>query len=271
MNPNRELWEKGDFTKLADTMRESSADLVKKIGVKAGMDVLDVACGDGDTAIPAAKLGAKVTGVDISRNLVKAGQERAEKEGVADHCKITEGDVMDLKDQQDHSFDITISIFGAMFAPRPFDVVKQLVRVTRKGGKIVMGNWIPGDPTLVAQILKVCSAYTPKPPEGFISPMLWGVESNVIERFTSAGIPEANITFERETFTFKADYSPLEFLSNFRNYYGPTMNAFEAAEKNGKADELQEELEKLFLSHNNSDDPDKVLIPVTFLLVTVKC
>jgi len=271
MNPNRELWEKGDFTKLADTMRQSSSDLVKKIGVTPGMAVLDVACGDGDTAIPAAKLGANVTGVDISRNLVKAGQERAEKEGVADHCKITEGDAMDLKDQSDQSFDLTISIFGAMFAPRPFDVAKELVRVTRKGGRIVMGNWIPGDPTLVAQILKVCSAYTPKPPEGFISPMLWGVESNVIERFANAGIPIENVSFAKETFTFIADYSPSVFLSTFRDYYGPTMNAFEAAEKNGKVEELQQELEELFLRQNKSEDQDALLIPVTFLLVTVKC
>ena len=271
MNPNRELWEKGDFTKLADTMRQSSSDLVKKIGVTPGMAVLDVACGDGDTAIPAAKLGANVTGVDISRNLVKAGQERAEKEGVADHCKNTEGDAMDLKDQSDQSFDLTISIFGAMFAPRPFDVAKELVRVTRKGGRIVMGNWIPGDPTLVAQILKVCSAYTPKPPEGFISPMLWGVESNVIERFANAGIPIENVSFAKEIFTFIADYSPSVFLSTFRDYYGPTMNAFEAAEKNGKAEELQQELEELFLRQNKSEDQDALLIPVTFLLVSVKC
>jgi ubiquinone/menaquinone biosynthesis C-methylase UbiE len=271
MNPNRELWEKGDFTKLANTMRESSSELVSKLGIKPGMEVLDVACGDGDTAIPAAKLGANVTGVDISRNLVKAANLRAEKEGVADHCKIFEGDVMDLKDQQDGSFDLTISIFGAMFAPRPFDVAKELVRVTRKGGRIVMGNWIPGDPTLVAQILKVCSAYTPAPPEGFISPMLWGVESHVTERFMSAGIPKENISFEKDTFTFIADYSPLVFLSNFRNYYGPTMNAFEAAEKNGKADALQQELEALFMSENKSGNENTTYIPVTFLKVTVNC
>ena len=269
MNANRDLWEKGDFTKLAETMRESSSEIVGKLGIKPGMEVLDVACGDGDTAIPAAKLGANVTGVDISRNLVKAAKMRAENEGVADHCKIYEGDVTDLKDQQDESFDITISIFGAMFAPRPFDVAKELVRVTKKGGRIVMGNWIPGDPTLVAQILKVCAAYTPPPPEGFISPMLWGVESNVTDRFVSAGIPKENISFEKETFTFIADYSPSVFLSNFRNYYGPTMNAFEAAEKNGKADSLQQELEALFTRENKSSDPDKLNIPVNFLKVTV--
>lgn len=269
MNPNKALWEKGDFTKIADTMRESSAALVAKIGITSGMEVLDVACGDGDTAIPAAKLGANVTGVDIAHNLVEAGNARAIKEGVADRCKISEGDVMDLKDQQDASFDLVMSIFGAMFAPRPLDVAKELVRVTRKGGRIVMGNWIPGDPTLVAQILKISSAYTPAPPEGFVSPMLWGVEDEVVKRFESAGIPKENISFARETFTFTANYSPSEFLSNFRKYYGPTMNAFEAAEKNGKAEALQQELEALFIKENKSGN-GTLSIPANFLRVTVK-
>jgi ubiquinone/menaquinone biosynthesis C-methylase UbiE len=271
MNPNKALWEKGDFTKIADTMRESSSALVAKIGITPGMEVLDVACGDGDTAIPAAKLGAKVTGVDIAHNLVEAGNARAKKEGVADRCKISEGDVMDLKELPDASFDLVISIFGAMFAPRPLDVVKELVRVTRKGGHIVMGNWIPGDPTLVAQILKISSAYTPPPPEGFVSPMLWGVEDEVIKRFASAGIPKENISFAKETFTFTADYSPKEFLSNFRKYYGPTMNAFEAAEKSGKADALQQELETLFNKENKSGNENTLSIPANFLRVTVMC
>jgi ubiquinone/menaquinone biosynthesis C-methylase UbiE len=271
MNPNKALWEKGDFTKIADTMRESSSALVDKLGVKTGMNVLDVACGDGDTAIPAAKLGANVTGVDIAHNLVEAGTARAKKEGVAERCKISEGDVMDLKDQQDASFDLVISMFGAMFAPRPFDVVKELVRVTRRGGRIVMGNWIPGDPTLVAQILKISSAYTPPPPEGFVSPMLWGVEEEVTKRFASAGISKENISFVKDSFTFTAEYSPSVFLSNFRNYYGPTMNAFEAAEKNGKAEALQQELETLFNNQNKSGNENTTSIPASYLRVTVIC
>jgi hypothetical protein len=156
-----------------------------------------------------------------------------------------------------------------MFAPKPFDVAKEMVRVTRKGGRIVMGNWIPGDPTLVAQILKTSSAYTPPPPEGFVSPMLWGVEEQVIERFGKAGIAKENISFTRDTFTFNAPYSPSEFLSAFKNYYGPTMNAFEAAEKNGKADALQQELEDLFNRQNQSATKDTTSIAATFLRVTV--
>ncbi len=271
MNPNKALWEKGDFTKIADTMRESSAALVATLGIQPGMEVLDVGCGDGDTAIPAAKLGARVTGLDIAHNLVEAGNLRAKNEGVGDICKILEGDVTDMKEIQDASYELVISIFGAMFAPRPLDTAKELVRVTRKGGRIVMGNWIPGDPTLVAQILKISSAYTPAPPEGFLSPMLWGVEDEVIRRFETAGIPKENISFSRETFTFQAGYAPTVLVNNFKNYYGPTMNAFEAAEKTGKAGALQQELENLFNSQNKSGAENRTSIPATYLKVIVHC
>lgn len=270
MNPKKALWEKGDFTKIADTMRESSAALVATLGIQPGMTVLDVGCGDGDTAIPAAKLGATVTGLDIARNLVEAGNIRSKNEGVADRCKILEGDVTDMKEINDAAYELVISIFGAMFAPRPLDTAKELVRVTRKGGRIVMGNWIPGDPTLVAQILKISSAYTPAPPEGFISPMLWGMEDEVIRRFEAAGISKENIRFSKETITFQANYAPSELVKNFKTYYGPTMNAFEAAEKNGKAGDLQLELENLFNSQNKSSTMNSTTIPATYLKVVVE-
>jgi ubiquinone/menaquinone biosynthesis C-methylase UbiE len=269
MNPNQALWEKGDFTRLAETMRESGAALVAKLGIKKGLKVLDLGCGDGTTAIPAAKLGADVTGVDIARNLVEAGNKRIKEEGL-NNITIQYGDATDLQDLKDESFDLSVTIFGAMFAPKPFEVAKELVRVTKKGGRIVMGNWIPGDPTLVAQILRISSAYTPPPPEGFVSPMLWGVESNITERFEAAGIPKENISFSKETFTFSAPITPAEFVGRFKDFYGPTMNAFEAAEKNGKAGELQKELEALFTSQNKSGSGNATSIPATFMLVTVK-
>lgn len=268
MNPNKALWEKGDFTKLAETMRESGAALVSKLGVTKGLKVLDLGCGDGTTAIPAAKLGANVLGVDIASNLVEAGNKRAQAEGLT-NIEFREGDAIDLHELDDQDFDLVVSIFGAMFAPKPQDVAKEMVRVTRPGGKIVMGNWIPGDPTLVAQVLKISSAYTPPPPEGFISPMLWGVESHVTERFAEAGVAKEDISFERETFNFSVSDTPAAFVKRFRTYYGPTMNAFEAAEKNGKAEELQQELETLFASQNKSGNDDTTLIPATFLKVTV--
>lgn len=268
VNPNKALWEKGDFTRLAETMRESGSALIEKIGVTKGLQVLDLGCGDGTTAIPSALLGARVTGVDIARNLVAAGKARAAALGL-DNISFQEGDATDLSELKDESFDLVVSIFGAMFAPKPFDVAKEMVRVTRRNGRIVMGNWIPGDPTLVAQILKISSAYTPPPPEGFISPMLWGVEANVIERFGKAGIAPENISFVRDTYTFIAPFSPKEFVARFKDFYGPTMNAFEAAEKNGKAAELQKELEELFTRENQSGNANTVSIPATFLRVTV--
>lgn len=269
-NPNKALWEKGDFTRIAQTMRKSGEELITKLGITNGMKILDLGCGDGTTAIPEAKLGAEVTGVDIASNLVAAGNIRAQKEGLA-NCKFQEGDASNLSELKDKSFDRVISIFGAMFAPKPFDVAKEMVRVTKPGGKIIMGNWIPGDPTLVAQILKISSSYTPPPPEGFISPMTWGVENNVIERFGQAGISKENISFERDTYTFIAPYSPAEFVAAFKTYYGPTMNAFDAADNNGKSTELQQELIELFSSQNKSTDLNKTVIPATFLRVTVNC
>jgi ubiquinone/menaquinone biosynthesis C-methylase UbiE len=268
MNPNKALWEKGDFTRIAENIRESGVALVAKLGITKGLNVLDLGCGDGTTAIPEAKLGANVLGVDIASNLVEAGNRRVKTEGLT-NISFQEGDATDLHDLKDQSFDLVVSFFGAMFAPKPFDVAREMVRVTRPGGRIVMGNWIPGDPTLVAQILKISSAYTPPPPEGFISPMLWGVERNVIERFEGAGVAKENISFIKDTFTFKAPCTPSEFVSTFKNYYGPTMNAFEAAEKNGKASDLQHELEDLFNSQNISGTTNTTSIPATFLRVTV--
>lgn len=270
MNANKALWEKGDFTRIAETMRDSGASLVSSLEISNGLNILDLGCGDGTTAIPEAKAGANVLGVDIAGNLVEAGNLRAKNMGLT-NVVFQEGDATDLVGLKDKAFDLVVTIFGAMFAPKPFDVAKEMVRVTKSGGKIVMGNWIPGDPTLVAQILKISSAYTPAPPEGFVSPMLWGVEDHVVERFEKAGIPKENISFSRETFTFNAPYSPSSFVNTFKNYYGPTMNAFEAAEKNGKSLALQSELEVLFNSQNKSGSDEKTSIPATYLQVTVQC
>jgi len=268
MNPNKALWEKGDFTRIASGMRASGEALVAELGVTAGMKVLDLGCGDGTTALPAARLGADVLGVDIASNLVEAGNRRAQAEGLA-NCRFQEGDASDLNDLDDDSFDLTVTIFGAMFAPRPFDVAREMVRVTRPGGRIVMGNWIPNDPTLVAQILKISSVYSPPPPEGFVSPMTWGVEADVTERFTAAGVPSENVSFLRDTYRFEYPTAPAEVVNEFRAYYGPTMNAFEAAQANGGPAKLEKELVTLFESKNESRDTGTTSIPATFLRVTV--
>ena len=141
--------------------------------------------------------------------------------------------------------------------------------MTRPGGRIVMGNWIPNDPTLVAQILKISAAYSPPLPQGFVSPMTWGIEGNVLERFAAAGVPKESISFVRDTYRFNFAGPPSEFVEAFRKYYGPTMNAFEAAEKNGRADDLQEELETLFNRENTSGNKNVTSIPATFLRVTI--
>jgi SAM-dependent methyltransferase len=267
-NPNKALWEKGDFTRIAETMRESGEALVSTLGITDGLRVLDLGSGDGTTAVPAARLGAVVLGVDIASNLVEAGNARARSLGLT-NLRFQEGDASNLEELDDGTFDLVVSIFGAMFAPRPTDVAKEVVRVTRPGGAIVMGNWIPGDPTLVAQILRISSAYSPPPPEGFVSPMTWGAEENVIERFGGAGVPEERISFDRDTYTFNFPGTPSELLDVFWTYYGPTMNAYEAAAANGRRDELHVELDALFNAQNTSTSADSTSIPATFLRVTV--
>ncbi|HET9427269.1 MAG TPA: class I SAM-dependent methyltransferase [Allosphingosinicella sp.] len=267
MNPNKALWEKGDFTRIAATMRESGEELVRALGLRPGLIVLDLGCGDGTTAVPAAKQGCVVTGVDIADNLVAAGNARAEAAGL-DNLRFEQADAADLGHIADESFDLVLSIFGAMFAPRPFDVASEMVRVTRPGGRIVMGNWIPGDPTLVAQILKTSAAYAPPPPEGFVSPMTWGVEDNVRDRFGAAGIAESQIHFDRSTYRFRHPGPPSELVAIFRDYYGPSMNAFEAAARDGRQDQLEAELNLLFETQNRGG-PDFTDIPATYLKVTV--
>ena len=268
MNANKALWEQGDFTKIAESMRESGEALVKSLDLTNGAEVLDLGSGDGTTALPAARLGAKVLGVDIAGNLVAAGNRRAAEEGLG-NLRFQEGDASHLDNIEDESFDLVVTIFGAMFAPNPVDVAKEMVRVTRPGGRIVMGNWIPGDPTLVAQLLKISAAYSPPPPEGFVSPVTWGVEENVIERFSHAGVHADHIAFERDTYVFTYPAPPTELVAAFRAYYGPTMNAFAAAEANGRADDLQRDLEALFVGQNTVAD-GTTAIPATFLRVTVQ-
>ena len=269
VNPNQALWEKGDFTQIAMTMRASGEDLVRALGVRSGMKVLDLGCGDGTTALPEARLGAEVLGVDISRNLLAAADRRAREAGLT-NLRFQHGDASGLVDLQDRTFDLVVSIFGAMFAPKPFDVAKEMVRVTRPGGRVVMGNWIPNDPTLVAQLLRISSAYSPPPPAGFISPMRWGMEEDVLERFGGAGIARDRVSFERATYTFDFAGTPAEFVAAFRQYYGPTMNAFAAAEKDGRAEDLRKELEELFVKENRSPRAGSTSIPATFLRVEVR-
>jgi ubiquinone/menaquinone biosynthesis C-methylase UbiE len=266
-NPNQALWEKGDFTEIAAFMRQSGEAVVESLGVTPPLRALDLGCGDGTTALPLALLGANVTGVDIARNLVEAGNKRAKEAGLH-RLKFHEGDACNLEGVDDDSFELTLSVFGAMFAPKPFDVAKEMVRVTKPGGQIVMGNWIPNDPTFVSQLLRISSAFTPPPPEGFVSPMTWGVESHIIERFGHAGVPKEDISMVTDTYYFAhSEKSPTEFIELFEKFYGPTMNAVSAARNNGKEDELHKQLVELANAQNKSNAG--TFIPATFMRVTV--
>lgn len=268
MNPNKALWEKGDFTKIAAFMRQSGEAVVASLGITTPLRVLDLGCGDGTTAVPLARLGAEVVGIDIAKNLVDAGNKRAAEAGL-NRLKFQEGDACNLQGVSDHSFDLTLSVFGAMFAPKPFDVAKEMFRVTKPGGRIVMGNWIPNDPTFVAQLLKISSSFTPPPPEGFVSPMTWGVDTHIIDRFGQAGVPQEKISMVKDTFHFNSpDKSPTAVVESFRRFYGPTMNAFEAAQNSGKVEDLHSQLLELAKAQNKSNNGG-TSIPATFLRVTV--
>jgi SAM-dependent methyltransferase len=268
-NPNKALWEKGDFTRIAESMRASGEAFVGDLGIAGDPRVLDLGCGDGTTALPAARLGADVLGVDIAANLVAAGNARAAAAGLGDNLRFEEGDASDLRELDDDSFDLVVSVFGAMFAPRPTSVAREMVRVAKPGGRIVMGNWIPGDPTLVAQVLRISGAYSPPPPEGFVSPVTWGVENDVLERFAAAGVAPERVAFRRETWTFAHPGPPEELLGLFRDYYGPTMNAYAAATDDGRAESLHAELAELFERQNTATD-GSTAVPATYLRVTVE-
>lgn len=267
-NSNRALWEQGDFTKIAAFMRESGESIAKSLAIAPSLQVLDLGCGDGTTAVPLAKLGAEVVGIDIASNLVGAGRKRAAEEGI-DRLVFQQGDACNLNGLDDHSFDLTLSVFGAMFAPRPFDVAREMVRVTKPGGRIVMGNWIPNDSTFVSQLLKISSSFTPPPPEGFVSPMTWGEDAHVIERFGRAGVSKENIFTTKDTYHFVSSHTgPAEFVELLRRFYGPSMNAFAAAERAGKAGELHSQLLTLAKAQNQGANGG-THIPATFLRVTV--
>jgi SAM-dependent methyltransferase len=268
VNANKALWEKGDFTVIAESLRDSGAELIRALQIGPGMKVLDVGCGDGTTAIPAAVAGADVTGVDIASNLVAAGRRRAEALGLT-NVRFREGDAQNLEEFSDDSFDFVLSIFGAMFAPNPQEVAKELVRVARPGGTIVMGNWIPGDPTWAAELFRIATAYNP-PPEGFVSPLNWGMPAIVTDRFEKAGIPRGNVTCEPRPFPMRHAGPPEEYAMKFIEFFGPTMNAYEAASNANRQDEFKAELVAAARRLNQSGHDDETLLKPNYLQVKVQ-
>ena len=269
MNPNKALWEKGDFTRIAASMRDSGEELVDRLGITKGLEVLDLGCGDGTTARPGGPARRRRAGRRHRRATSSRPGTAGPRTRASTNLRSRRATRPTWPSCDDDRFDLVVSVFGAMFAPRPFDVAKEMVRVTRPGGRIVMGNWIPGDPTLVAQILKISSAYSPPPPEGFVSPMTWGVEGDVVERFAAAGVPAEQISCDRDTFVFKPRRRRRSSSRLFRAYYGPTMNAFEAAEANGGPTSCSAS-SRCCSRRRTRPDGGATSIPATYLRVTVE-
>ena len=274
MNPNKALWEKGDFTQIAATMRESGEAVARSLGVVPGMRVLDLGCGDGTTALPLAQLGAHVTGIDVASNLVEAGNKRAAEAGLK-NLKFEEGDACHLDGVADNSFGSdAVGVRGDVCAgSRRWMLAKEMVRVTKPGVADCDGQLDSGrsDVRVAQRLLKISSAYTPPPPEGFLSPMMWGVESHIVERFEQAGVPKEQISLKEDTFLFVSpDQGPEQVIEAFRRFYGPTMNAYDAAEKNNKGvEELHRELVELATAKNASGNGG-TRIPATFMRVEVR-
>jgi len=254
----RESWMAGDFGVIARYAEAAEEEFVQRLNLKAGTRVLDVACGTGNTAIPAAQAGAKVIGVDIASNLVAQARERAHEAGV--DAEFREGDAEQL-DFPDASFDFIISVFGAMFAPRPDRVASEFLRVCRPGGTIAMGNWTPTG--FVGKVFAVTAKYVPPPP-GVPAPTLWGDENVVRERFGSGA---KQITCTRRMCDFSYPFPPEEVVQLFRTYFGPTKVAFSRLDANGQA-ALAGDLERIWTEYNRAKD-GTTLIPGEYLEVHV--
>src|ERR1041385_8534936 len=237
-------WSAGDFGQIAKYYVNDAADFIKRLDLKPGMTVLDVACGTGNLAIPAARTGASVTGVDIAANSVEQARQNAKAEGL--NAKFDEGDAEALP-YDDASFDAVVTMFGAMFAPRPELVASELKRVCRPGGFIAMANWTPSG--FIGQMFKISASHVPPPP-GMPAPVLWGVEETVRERF-GEGISKLDTHLQKVTWVFP--FSPAEVVEHFRLYYGPAQKAVGSLDEE-KGAALRKDLEELYTNHNEVTD-----------------
>ena len=240
-------WMSGDYGHFATYLETGAWDFLSRIPIEPGARVLDVACGAGQTAIPMSRAGAKVTGVDIASNLIEQARARAQAENL--DARFEEGDA-EMLPYGDGSFDIVISLIGAMFAPRPELVAAELKRVCRPGGKIIMGNWTPTG--FVGQMFKVHGKHVP-PPAIMAPPVKWGDEETLRERL-SDGI--SHLKLSRRLYPFRYPFPPSEVVEFFRTYYGPSHKAFAtlAAHSFEKQDALRRELEELWTEHNTATD-----------------
>ena len=239
----RGMWMAGDFGQIARYSAKGAEEFVDRLSISPGMRVLDVACGTGNLAIPAGRTGAQVIGVDIATNLLYQARQRAAGEGL--RATFDEWDAEQLP-YPDGKFDVVMSMFGAMFAPRPERVASELARVCRQGGKIAMANWTPEG--FVGKMFSLTSRYVP-PPEGIPAPILWGVESVVKERL---GAYASRMHTVRRTITFDYPYPPRQVVQFFRDYFGPTQMAFSRLDAAGQSS-LATDLEGLWGEHNEGE------------------
>lgn len=237
-------WMSGDYGHFAKYLEPSAMEFLARLPVEPGTRMLDVACGAGQISIPAARVGARVTGVDIATNSIERARARAREEGL--DARFDEGNA-EMLPYEDASFDLVTSLFGAMFAPRPERVAAELVRVCRSGGQIAMGNWTPEG--FIGQMFKVIGKHVPPPPL-MPSPLLWGDEATLRERL-SEGVAELRLTKRR--YPFRYPFPPSEVVEHFRTYYGPTNRAFGALDEAGQA-ALRRDLEQLWTEHNTDAD-----------------
>ncbi len=249
------MWMASDFGQVAKHIETGAGEFIARLALEPGVRLLDVACGSGNLALPAARLGAIVTGVDIATNLLEQARARAESEGLT--IQFDEGDAENLP-YADAAFDEVVSMFGAMFAPRPELVAAELVRVCRPGGRIALANWTPGG--FIGQMFKISSKYVPPP--NMPSPLKWGDEETVRERLRE-GVADLQLT--RRMCPFKYPFPPTEVVEFFRMYYGPTQRAFDALDADGQA-ALRNDLERLWAEHNQATD-DTTLVEGEYLEV----
>lgn len=240
----RATWTSGDFGRIAAGYVHGSGEFIARLELGAGERVLDVACGTGNLAIPAARTGASVTGIDIAPNLVAQAKARAASESLA--IRFDVGDAEQLP-YESGSFDASVTLFGAMFAARPARAAAELLRVTRSGGRIAMANWTPTG--FIGQMLAATVAYAPAP-TGVASPLLWGTEEAVRDRL---GAGCKSLTLSRRVITFEYPVPPEQVVTEFRLWYGPTLRAFASLEDQGRQS-LRRDLERLWMEHNRADD-----------------
>lgn len=236
------MWSAGDFGRIARSYERGAADFIARLGIRAGERVLDVACGSGNVTLPAARAGGRVIGIDIAPNLVAQARERAAAEGF--DLQIDEGDCEALP-YADGAFDTVTSMFGAMFAPHPERAAAEMVRVCRSGGRIAMANWTAAG--FAGQMFKVVAAHVPPPPD-VPSPLLWGDEATVRERFKNAA---ANVELTRHLIDLEYTTAPEEVVEHFRLYFGPTVKAFAALDAAGQ-DALRRDLTAHWSKHNRA-------------------